>query len=365
MLSLYEMFKVIFGLVMSSFILLIIVHFIGVYTQLDQDAERAQILKNFLKGAEDAYTTGNPLTFTDFRRQEFTLSFDRTPPPGIVSDVGKNPVLFPLFFRPGKEIFVSQGQLEMGWWTFRFVEAFPGARFLFSPVEGGEQSWKLVRDIAFFLPDSEFFSPTITFGVCDGQPQELCAGGCERQAFLAAVRGRSAPVQECTVQNLPAGTILITVASSCSPSRTSRGYCLTPPSQGIGRIFLSDQPPLLYKDPVDIVAALAGGEEKDLYGSSGATIHGYKNDAFRQEVLLGAEVMEQRAFLLAIEHRKARGEECAQAFDRLRETLQVVQSSLSDPQYYQDPAEAAGLGVALAEARAAQQALADQGCDYA
>jgi hypothetical protein len=154
MISLYQLFKIIFGLVISGFTLFVILNFTGVYIGIQEDSQRAAILKNFIKTAGDVYISGNPAGFDDFSRQDFTLSFDISEPEGIVSQAGKTPVFFPLFLSPGKRLFIYRNELDLGWWKFRFIEAMPRTRIFFNPRSASPEAWELVRSIVLVLPDS-------------------------------------------------------------------------------------------------------------------------------------------------------------------------------------------------------------------
>jgi len=362
MISLYQMFRLIFGLVISGFILIIIIHFIGVYTDLQEDSQRAQIMKSFLKTAGDVYLTGNPVDFTSFSMQEFKITFDSTEPEGIVSNTGKTPVYFPLFFSFGKKVFIWKGELDMGWWKFRFVEAMPRTRIIFNPLS---PDWDLIKEIVYLLPDSEFFEPKITFGFCDSSllQEKLCGGEfCEKQEFLFQLLSPPQSFSKCSTQ-MPDGAVLITISQSCS-STFSQGFCLTPPnSDGIGNLyFKSVQDPLLYKDPLDIVSALIGGEEKDIYGNSGETLFEYKNNAFREELVLAAKMMSNRALLVGSKHPP--GSECNLAFSSFLNKINSLHSMLSDKDYYKNFGKTTILVNQLKSAKSDYQELVNRGCDY-
>lgn len=362
MISLYQIFKIIFGLIISVFILVIIIYFLSSYTQVQEDSQRALILKNFLKTAGDVYLTGNSLAFADFSKQKFILSFDIKEPEGVLSNVGKTPVFFPLFLKPGEELFLWKGDLDMGWWSFRFVEAMPRTRIIFTVLS---PEWELVGKITSFLPDSDFFEPKITFGFCDGPSlQETLCGGeaCEQQDFLFHISSPPPTMSKCSLP-LPQDAILITISPSCSPT-FSEGFCLTPPNaDGIGNLYISGfSTPLLYKDPLDIVAAVIGGEKKDLFGNSGATLYEYKNNVFRKEIQLGAQIMSNRALIVGSNFPPE--SECQEHFVNFLNTMNGLQSTLEDEEYYTRFGTATSLVNQLTQAFADHQELVNRGCDY-
>ncbi len=360
MISLYQMFRLIFGLVISAFILFAIIYFLGAYTGLSESSQKAEITSNFLKTSGDVYSTGNSVSFTDFAGKDFTITFDATEPGGLVSSAGKTPLHFPLFPRIGGEVLIYSGSLDMGWWEFRFVEALPRTRVLFNPAV---QDWDLISGIVGFLPDSEFFEPAITFGFCDGQSvqERLCGSDfCEKDDFLRGLASPPGPVNPCTA-DLPPDAILVTVARECASE--SRGICLTPPDpDGIGTISLRSGETMLYKDPLDIVAAIIGGPGKDIYGNSGKSLHKYKNDAFRKEVALAAAIMANRALLLEEEHTP--GSECQAVLADFLDTMRSLEALLLDEGYYVSQETSRNLLALLREAKSEHETLVERGCDY-
>ena len=355
MISIYQVFKIIFGLVISSFILFIIINFVTIYIGLQEDSQRAEIIHNFLKTSGDVYFTGNPISFDDFSRQDFTMTFDISQPEGIVSQTGKTPVFTPLFFDPGDEVFIYRGEMDMGWWKFRFIEAMPQTLVVFNPIS---QDNGLTEGIVNLLPDTEFLEPKVTFGFCNGQALEEKG---EKQFFLAFLPLE--PMVRCTA-TLPPDAKLITIDPSCLS--VTRGFCLTPPdSQGIGNLFIKGQLVGFYKDPLDIVSSVIGGEEEDVYGNSGLTLYQYKNHVFRREIALAASIMASRAFLIQREYNSLGLDSCLQAFGDFQRTMESISAFFEDNgDYYNNAGEVASLASLLEQARSGHEDLVNKGCDY-
>jgi len=361
MISLYTAFKIIFGLVVAMAIFIIIFTFLGNYIDIQGESQKAQIVSSFLKSSGDVLTTGNSLTFTDFSQEEMTMSFDINEPPGILSELGKTTVEFPLFYSPGDELFISRNHLNLGWWRFYFVEALPRMQVLFSVSDNSEESWDVVREIVETLPSTGFFEPKTTFGLCDDDSIDECGGNnCEREDFLFNII--DPPILSyCSIPKMPQGSILVTVASSCTT--INRGVCFeTPDSKGIGNLYIRGELIGLYKDPLDIVAAIIGGERPDIYGNSGKTLFRYKNNVYREELLLASKLMASRAQIILGDYPEA--SVCRQLYYSFSNTMSSLSSLLEDEDYYKDYSTVSSLVELLNQAESSHQNLVTGGCDY-
>ncbi|MBI4021126.1 MAG: hypothetical protein HY369_02700 [Candidatus Aenigmarchaeota archaeon] len=364
MLSVYEAFKLVLGIVISLVILTVVIYFTTNYIGVQKDAKQAATLKAFLKSAGDVYTTGDAIGFAGL---EGLISFDAHPPAGIVSSLGKAPVTFPLLLLPADDLFISANGLDLGWYDFRVVEATPRLRVLFNPVDTSDQTWDLVRGIVAAFPSTEFFDPKTTFGFCDGATviENLCAStACEQDDFLfELINPSGVAFADCTA-TVPEGAVVIKVIPTCSLG-SSDVFCLTPPNQvGLGNLYIGGEGPVIYKDPLDVVAAVIGGGKKDLYGNSGETLFEYKNRAMRTELLAATDVLKTRVLLLGpayLQHAT-----CQAAFNDILLALSNLSSLLeTNEDYYADPSAAAAYVAALTDARQAHESLVEEGCDYA
>ena len=351
MTSLYEVFRLIFGLIVAGFIFVILINFISSYASVQESINRAEIMRNFLKTGADVYLTGNPVGFTQFGKADFSgvnePVFETTPPEGILSSTGKSPVYFPLFFALGDEVFIDGGSLDMGWWTFRYVTAMPQTRIFFSPQVSGQREF--IRSVVSHFPNTEFFSPTVSFGICDGSEiRELCGGSlCEQRDFIFSLQDQV--VQPCTVP-IPENAVLVTIARTCT-----EGLCLTPADdQGVGTMLL-DGETYFYKDPLDVVAAVIGQSE-DRLGSRATRLVDYKNAIFRREILLAVDVMMHKGQL----YRTA--DDCGFAWSRLITTMRDIKQSLDDEDYHLNQATIRRLIADLTTARGIHEELVNGGC---
>ena len=363
MLSLFQLFKIIFGVIISGFILFVIINFLGAYTSFQGDSVKGVIIKNFVKTTGDVYLSGNSIVFEGFRDKDLILAIDENEPEGIISIVGTLPLFYPLFPSFAEEdVFVSRQELDMGWWNFQYMTALPETLILFSAVS---PEWDLVRGVTSSLPDSDFFTPKVTFGICDGPriDDRLCGGPCERDDFMSVTIGRTMPTSACTAA-LPEGARLLTISPSCTGVP---GVCVSTPNRdGIGTIGLGSRLIGLYKDPVDIAATVIGGDEEDIYGKTGETLYIYKNNFFRREVGLAARVLAIRAVpLIGPRHPALPVSECQLAFNNFRQTMNALDIFLDgNEDYYKNQADTQNLVTMLTKARNDHQELLSKGCDY-
>jgi hypothetical protein len=365
MITIYQTFKMIFGLIISVFVLYFTIYYVGVYTGIQEDAQKGLILKNFIKTSNDVYLTGNSIGFDDLRRHEFHISLDTSEPEGIVSSTGKTLLSFPLFLSyDSKSVFIERNSLDMGWWEFYFVETMPETRILFNPLTENQDAWNLMREITAKLPDTGFFKPKVTFGFCDGVKitENLCFGNlCEREDFLYHMEGMEEKYSKCEAP-LTGKHKLITVSPSCS-GNLEKGVCVEPPTpMGIGNFYIAGHDDaLIYKDPVDIVSAIIGGE-KDIYGNSGETMYRYKNNMFRKQIKFASDIMFKRSILVGGEFPV--GSECQSLYSDFSNSMNTLSSLLSDESYYETYGKVTSLVTALKDSREKYQELVDGGCDY-
>ncbi len=382
MVSAFQVFKMLFGLIISGFVLYFLVFYAGSYSQTQTESQQVIILKNFEDLAKDVYYTGNPSPFGDFKRVEFSmLSLEIREPEGnaqVVADIGKVTLTVPLFFRPGDELFIDRATMDLGWWEFHVAEAMPETKVIFNPMEVGPESWSYMKEAVRMMPSSIGFEPKVTFGLCDGDVivedfLGLCGPSsdpCEKEYFLRISRPDTG-MSRCTAQ-LPEGYILATIARDCS--NVQSGACFEPPTVGTGNAHIAGSAKTyLYHDAMDWVALIIGGSRSDIYGFAGENLWRHKNRMFGTEVGLAAEMMAERARMLAtaIEDEVNRGgllpdsqsADCKQLYLDLGTVLDVITDTLSLDDYHTAFASVRQLNEKLAEAEAMHNGLVNKGCE--
>jgi len=379
----FQVFKMVFGIIAAAFLVSFIVYYLQTYTGLQEDVQRGKILNNFEMICEDVYLTGNPVDFNQFSEIKFNLNFDVSEPPGIVSSMGKTPLKVMVLFSPGKRVFIDDGSLDMKWFKFRYVIAMPRSRVIFVPMKNTELVWSLIENITEHMPDSTGFKNRITFGFCSGNvlKENFCGEDgkdlCDKKEFLEKIKEKNAPgFFDCkkTVSNVNGEYRFIKISTSCTSP--SRGLCVTlPDSNGIGRIYINGSKNyLIYKDALDIVSAIVGYDYKTIYGIAGENLYIYKNREFSKKISIAAEMMSNRAILIAseIENALRNGEldsdsmdaQCLPLFHRFAMLMNQIKSIISDKDYYTSLGTTITLKTKLDEIENLHSKMVISGCDY-
>lgn len=93
MISVYQTFKLVLGVVVSIFVLFFLINYAGIYSGFQIEAEKVKAVRNFRKLSQDVYFTGNPSPFTDFGKAGFEYMYlDLSDPEGrglLISDVSR------------------------------------------------------------------------------------------------------------------------------------------------------------------------------------------------------------------------------------------------------------------------------------
>ena len=310
MISVFQLFKIIFGLIVSGLILYFAAYYVSNYTLTQESIQKTKIIHNFIETAQDVYLTGNSINFTQFSYHGFSPMFDTNDPEGIYStDTGKTEVRFPLFLASGEELFIEQNYMGIGdfseheeWWRFYFVIALPETTFVFNLIENDERVFEQISDIVNLLPYTP--DPHVRFTFCDGDTLlsfNYCNNGyCNKYDFLEVLENTDSTFLRCSMNLHEDRYRLITVADACHSS-FNNGICIQPPLDGVGNAYITGTPePFRYKDPLDLIAIIIGGQGYDEQNRIiGKRYYEYKNRIFAERLGLAARLMAKRAFNLA------------------------------------------------------------------
>ena len=99
MIQVFQVFKLVMGIMISVFVLYFLVNYAGSYATVQEEMRLGKIMQNFDKGVRDVYTTGNPASYDGFAKAKDEISFDVAKPPGIVTKLGKQSLSVPAFFK--------------------------------------------------------------------------------------------------------------------------------------------------------------------------------------------------------------------------------------------------------------------------
>ncbi len=366
----YQVFKMIFGLIASGFVLYFLISYAGVYSGISGCTQQSAAVKNYLKTAEDVYLTENEVDFPDFGRLHFTAEFEPwQTPPGLKiqgeTNCGSIAVTVPIISRPGDSIALDGRTIDVGWWRYRMAVGLPDTLVVFAPLDSSPQTWEFMRDIAEAFPDTENTKTKVQFALCDGDDIDagVCGSqGCSKSDFSGVLAATEGDVQgECSAK-LPKDALLISVGVFCD--QPDRGVCATPIGATTGEAYLANaNKQFVTIDPLDVIALAAGGDEKTLFGVRGQRFYEYKQDSFLREARLAGSLAANRAFGMAeaIED-EIPDHDCVEALRAFAAAALAV-SVAAQPDAYQTGGFNQ-LIESLGEAREAHENAADFGCDY-
>lgn len=383
MITIYQLFKIIFGLIASAFILYFLINYTGIYISTQEDFQRVLIIHNFRKATQDVYFTGNPINFTDFGMLDFTLYFDGQSEPSVMkSNAGDTVFITPIFFSQSDNILIERGYLDHGWFKFYFVEALPEMFIVFNPLDPGliqDKDWELMKNITTLFPSTIGRSPKVSFGFCGYPSRDSLSDFWERYDFLdspSAVLKQAHVAMTFSKCNLSMqwNQRLVTISNSCTPDFITQGICIQPPDiYGIGYAYINGSGnPHLYKDPLDLVAMIIGGDKKDIYGVKplGESLYMYKNKIWRERIRLASMIIGQRSHLIETKFPTIEElNECKALYSSLKGSVYFntdsVYNIISHDNYYEIHSTAQELLNKLAEAKSTYQEMVDKGCEYA
>jgi hypothetical protein len=372
MLSVFQIFKMVFGVVASIVVLYFLITYAGSYGESQKDVQRSLIMKNFRQLADDVYLSANPYDF-DLSKFGASIYFDATASPPMFR-FGNNEmeVDTPVFFRQGESLSVTRSALDYGWWSFAFVEAVPEMTVVFNPLDVTDDAWTVMKNITSALPDTIQTSTNVRYAFCGYPGPSDVTTPLERFEFYTLLSDfdfEGTTFYDCLAA-METNYELVTVSSACSSGY--RGICV---NQASGVFYIhgsADGHP--YNDGLDIAAAVIGGTYDDgIHGINGEALYLYKQSALRKQMRLAAEITAGRArmmhdslYEMVMDGRIAAGSDpysCIAMYDQLRAAAEGVRAVLYYDNYYEDATFRANLRSALAQASAAYAGLASKGCE--
>lgn len=314
MISAFQVFKIILGIVISAFILMFVINFVGSYMGVGETTRKVSLLLNFKKSVQDVYTTS---VATDFDMGESEIL--RYVAPNIqtgVSSMDVEPI--PLIMVPGKELLVSRNEYDIGWWKFYFVQSMPKTRVMFVPLADKEESISMMGNITSFFPPDRNVETRNEFGV-----------GCSEGEFWVGINRKD--FLDSAIPSLMASDFVFSVCGEelherlkgegyrivvISHSITGDDFIVEPPQEGIGHVHVKGEDgeygEYVYKNPMDIVSLLLGGERT----------YSYMNGKFMDELEAGTgTASREMGLLMGVGNIKNR---CGEDIEKFRITLKEI-----------------------------------------
>jgi hypothetical protein len=289
-LSVMQIFKIIFGVILSAFILMIILRFSSSYTEIGESSKEVEILIGLKKTIQDVYTTG---ISTDFEVRDLEEAISFYSPPNIetpVTSVNLDPV--PTFLVPGESVSVHRNEYDLGWFKFYYIHALPETKIIFVPLGKSEVVWNTVGNITKHFPSTENTKTKVLFGIgCNdtgGQPIFFFSKW-ERDYFIRTVLPWLYTNEyEFVPCGKREGYRMITVTET----PIDADFQVVPIDNEMGYVHVNNtmvgQKTYLYKNPIDIVALFFGGEK----------MYDYTNEKFLKELSIASDLASRESSLL-------------------------------------------------------------------
>jgi len=370
----YRVFQIILGIILSVFILYVLIAYSGGYSGVQQSLDRATIIKNFLTDSRSVYFTGNAINFTDFGAFDFSAcEVDWRQEPHIVcvtedEEIRSESMLIPIFFNTDSEVVITRDYVDFGWWRFYYITATSRKRILFNPLETDDEVWEFMVDVVEHLPDTYGFSPKTTYGFCDGMEriENLCSGSlCEQREFSSLLtRSRSGMTFSLCTTDMNREHRLIVISRDCAPGMSDRGICITPMTNGAGKIvFLDTGAEYTFTNMADITAAVIGRTDQDMFRrTEGENFLSLNKKLFFRMMGLAAEEMAERSSLI-LSNLPAGSEQCITGYSDFRDSMEIITQILKLD--LEDEPIAQTLATELDNAGVLWQYLINNGCEHA
>ena len=350
MLSVFDVFKIILGIIISVFIIFVVMRFVGSYMEISESGRQVSLMVNFKKTVENVYTTG---ISTDFELKESEILGYRPPlieTESTVIDTSPTPTML----LPGKKLSVGRIDYDIGWWKFYVIEALPDTKIIFVVPDASEATWALVGNITKALPSTENTETKVRFGVgCTNKtvPNFGWEGSKFTDSIIPGVISLKKEFELCENEGYwnEKGYKLVTITQTPG----EEDFVVKPGENGIGHVYIKTDDgysDYIYRNSIDIAALLLGGQ----------IFYRYMSGKFLSELDVAASVAQKEYGLLMTNTEMAR--RCSNDINDFLTTLSMIRETIpkvKDGQNEELIAEFAGY---LLESRAKFRQLESEGC---
>lgn len=296
MLSVFQIFKMLIGVVVFVFVITFFLQLAGMYSGVGGMGKEYDAVNSFDETLMNTYTSGNPGTFSTFGGFE-TIVYEPPLPeksgdlPKLKFSSGQKTLSVPAF------VIASAGDMDMericddyGWFSFCYVVAYPQSMVvLFTAVKNTVQTRGMIKDVVESLPDG------MKFGYCDGNTSLLPPGESTKEPFLSFVDSDMRAMEDfypCELE-FPDYYRVVTVGDD---EADEAEIVLSP--AGPGSWTLADRDSSLrLVNITDVAIFMAGGSDA----------MANKRELLREELSVAAGIMKERNILaerLVLEHNK-------------------------------------------------------------
>lgn len=271
MISVFQIFKIILGTIIGIFFLYFLLNFTGLYSGFQEEAIDLTHLNNLRNTMRSVFVSDTDI---DLDMKVGVLYR----PPNILGKTRKSriPLQIPhLFFlkdfEKDEKVIVYKSSIDQGFFDLDFVGVLPETKVLFNPVIQEAKTYSILNKLTKVFPNTN--KPEIRFGFCNGSFEtkinanrdELIndyTGVLEDQSILDQIKDQL-NFQLCTARFTNKIVVIIGVDKFME-----NGVVLKPSTKSVGEIlFIEDgqEKILTYKDELDVLAVILGGEDAYRY----------------------------------------------------------------------------------------------------
>jgi len=314
-----NLFKIIFGLIASAFILIVVFRLSSSYMDIGEVSKGINELRGFKKIVNDVYTTGLVSEY------EMGSEIKAYIPPNLVSDKGVMEIArIPLILSPAKHFIIKRGEIDVEWWKFYFVIAVPAGGIIFIPLNKTAIVLSTIRGMVEMLPATDKTKGKIYFGIGCNDSDIFISKRWGKEYFSERVLpyffyNPEFEFNDCLVNDKQLAFI-ITLSEEAVEFKNKNGILVIPETNETGYV-LTKEKRYFYKNPLDILAILLGGERA----------YNHINSVFFKELKIAANFKEREMNLL---QRDIEDEECKKLSDEFLDELDEIRMEESLEEAY-------------------------------
>ena len=328
----FEVFKIIIGLVIGIFFLYFMLNFSGIYSTYQQESIEVTHMKNFRTALQNVYVTDTPLVFklkidTEYNPPDITLLSESLGFPGINVPV-------PFFYKSTKkdqDVIAYRESIGEGFSKFKFVGVFPETNIFFNIVPFKNDSYQIIKELAELLPPSE--DPSVIYGFCFNDDDYTIYQQPSKSSFISEMnqiikytsainpnwQPQNKKIDLCAKQRAKNDMLIIVSDQERMPEY---GFLIKPKALGAGEVFYKEDgaPKIFaYKDALDILAIITGGEEG----------YNYKNEEQLKFLEISTRSEIERMSTLSFEYQNSKPD-CSSLFEDTKNYLKKLQASVQN-----------------------------------
>ena len=360
MLSVFQIFKIIMGLILAGFFLFFLLRFSGIYTEFQGGQNQLDAIRALERTARDVVIYDVPVEFKGFSRWDRRGELSYEPPFVYASGIESKVTGVTLFMVPGGSMNIYRGGLDFGWRKFAWAAALPQMKVYYNPANCTSDCWDVMEKVTMMFPQGQ---PSTGFGFCNGSG---ITEAVDRD-YLAVRLGAAAsdPAQPgpaflpCSYRPKKNEIVVSFVGSETYPES---GFALQPLGNGTSRVYFRsvndmngrvEYRSFMCADALDVFALVTGGEKA----------FRYKNERLASEISTAAKKEAGRAKLvMSVYGRHGRESSCTGLYQSLYDAMQTL-SELAESAGMRDAAGAAELAEAHGLAAQIYSRLEDSGCE--